>query len=165
MRRRVVVAIVMVAAASVVLFALPLAVAVRQSYRDDELLRLQRDAVAATRQIDIAAGGTDPIELPATADDLAVYDLAGRRLAGVGPASADALVAGVLRGGRLEDSSSRGRLLAAVPLVTAERLSGAVRVARSDARLTGRVRRVWLALAALAALVIALAGAAAVLIA
>ena len=38
MRRRVVLAIVLVAAASVVLFALPLAIAVRQNYRDEELL-------------------------------------------------------------------------------------------------------------------------------
>ena len=165
MRRRVVLAIVLVAAASVVLFALPLAIAVRQNYRDDELLRLQSDAVAATRQIDIGQGGGDPIEVPATADDLAVYSRAGRRLTGEGPARAGALVSDVIRTGRIEDGQEDGRLVAAVPLVTAERVTGAVRVARSDARVTSRVRRAWLALSGLAALVIALAAIAAVQIA
>ncbi|MEA2155495.1 MAG: hypothetical protein QOE11_1635, partial [Solirubrobacteraceae bacterium] len=59
MRRRLTVAIVMVAAAAVVLFALPLAIVLRDGYRDQELLRLQRDTVAAARAIDLGSSGGD----------------------------------------------------------------------------------------------------------
>ena len=43
MRRRLVVAIVSVAAASVVLFAIPLGVVQQRELRDQELVRLQRE--------------------------------------------------------------------------------------------------------------------------
>ncbi|MEA2192648.1 MAG: hypothetical protein QOI73_2769, partial [Solirubrobacteraceae bacterium] len=82
MRRRLILAIVGVAAAAVMLFALPLAVVLRDGYRDQELLRLQRDTVAAARQIDLGNSAGDPVELPAGPDRLAVYDAAGRRVAG-----------------------------------------------------------------------------------
>ena len=165
MRRRIVVAIVLVAAASVVLFALPLAVAIRDNYRDEELLRLQRDAVAATRGIDVGSASADPIELPASADDLAVYDRAGRRIAGSGPPRGDALVVATLRSGRPDDQAGGGELVASVPLVVAERVTGAMRLARSDAKVISRTRRAWLTLVGLGVLVVALAGAAAIIIA
>jgi signal transduction histidine kinase len=164
-RRRIVVAIVLVAAASVVLFALPLAVAVHNSYRDEELLRLQRDAVAATRGIDVGSASRDAIELPRSADELAVYDRTGQRLAGNGPPRGDALVMAALRSGRPGDQAAGGQLVASVPLVVAERVRGAVRIARSDATVTSRTRRAWLTLVGLGVLVVALAGAAAMIIA
>ena len=46
MRRRLILAIVGVATAAVLLFAAPLAVVLRNSYRDEELVRLQRDTLA-----------------------------------------------------------------------------------------------------------------------
>jgi signal transduction histidine kinase len=164
-RRRIVVAIVLVAAASVALFALPLAVAVRDDYRDEELLRLQRDAVAATRAIDVSRAAGDPIELPETADQLGVYDRAGQRIAGSGPSGGDAPVMATLRSGRPDDRAQGGELVASVPLVVAERVTGAVRIARDDASVTSRTRRAWLTLVGLAVVVVALAGAAAVVIA
>ncbi|MBA2516590.1 MAG: hypothetical protein H0V22_04640, partial [Solirubrobacterales bacterium] len=74
MRRRLVAAIAAVATLAVVLFAVPLGLVLQRAYRDEELLRLQRDTVAATREIDVAPASRDPIELPASADELAVYD-------------------------------------------------------------------------------------------
>lgn len=56
MKRRLVLAIVGVATLSVVLFAVPLGLSVQRTYRDEELLRLQRDTVAATRAIDLGTG-------------------------------------------------------------------------------------------------------------
>lgn len=82
MRRRLVIAIAAVAAGAIVLFAVPLGVALRQVYRDEDLLRLERDTVAATRRIDIPASPDDPIELPPGGDRRAVYDRAGQLLAG-----------------------------------------------------------------------------------
>lgn len=163
MRRRLVLAIAAVAAASIVLFALPLAFLIRRSYRDAELLRLQRDAVAATRQIDIAATSADAVELPDSTDTMAVYGRDGRRRAGQGPARADAVVRSAFAQLHPTDAAGAGTLVAAVPLVAGERVTGVVRVSRDAAAVDGRVHRAWLLLAALAAGVLAVAvGAAAV---
>jgi signal transduction histidine kinase len=150
-RRRLVAAIAGVAATAVVIFAVPLAILVAHSYRDQELLRLQRDTVTTTRQIDISRSGADAVELPATHDVLAVYDRSGRLVAGKGPPRADALVGSVLATGRAADRSGDGRLVTAVPLVVRERVAGAVLAQRSDAAAARRTHRAWLVLAGLAA--------------
>ncbi len=161
MRRRVVLAIALVAAASVALFALPLAVAVLRVERDDELLRLQRDTIAATRQIDVTAVRADQVELPASRDRRVVVDAAGRRLAGGGPIAAD-LISRALAGAKPVYTSRGGRLQVAVPIVTSERVTGVLLATRSEDRARTRAHRVWLLLLALAAIVVALAGLAAV---
>jgi len=163
-RRRLTWAIVSVAAAAVVLFAVPLALVVRTSYRDQELVRLQRDTVAATRAIDVSPSSGDRIEVPRSSDLVAVYDRAGRRVAGRGPQTADAAVLAALRGGRSTDSVRSGDLLVAVPLVQSERVTGVVRAVRDDGAVARRTHRTWLALAGLAAVLIAAAAAAAVLL-
>ena len=84
-KRRLVPAIAGVAACAVVLFAVPFAVVLQRNFRDQELLRLQRDTVAATRSIDLTPGARDRLELPASRDRLAVYNTAGTRVAGHGP--------------------------------------------------------------------------------
>lgn len=157
-------AIVAVAAAAVVLLAVPLALALQRAYREEELARLQRDTVAATRTIDIGARSADRIELPAGSDVLAVYDRGGRLIAGRGPRSADAVVRAVLRGGRTADPVVGGSLLVAVPLLRSERVAGAVRGMRDEAGVVRRTRRAWLALAALAAALIAAAVVAAIVL-
>src|SRR5690242_7585962 len=144
MRRRLLVAIAGVAAAAVILFALPLGVALKHSYRDRELLRLQRDTVAATRTIDLGTRGTDPVELPRTTDQLAVYDRAGHRVAGSGPARADDLVRSALGGGRPVAHAGSDHLLAAAPLVVNETVTGALRASRTDAAVTDSSRKAWL---------------------
>jgi signal transduction histidine kinase len=156
-RRRLIVAIVAVAAATLALFAVPLAVVLRDAYRDQELLRLQRDAVGAARQIDLSASAGDRIELPPGPDRVAVYDAGGRRVAGVGPARADSLVTDAMALRRPTTRSGDGALVVAVPLLTGERVTGALRDQRSDAVVVRRTQRAWLALAAVAAGVLLLA--------
>jgi signal transduction histidine kinase len=163
-RRRLVIAIAAVAGAAVILFAVPLAVVLRHSYRDEDLLRLQRDTIAATRGIDISSQHGDPIELPRSDDTLAVYDATGRRVAGRGPAAAPPVVASVLRTGHPADDTHGGQLEVAVPLLVAERVTGAVRAVRSDAGATRDTRGAWLVLAAIAAGVIAAASVAALVL-
>jgi signal transduction histidine kinase len=160
-RRRLALAIVGVASAAIVLFAVPLALVLRSSYRDAELARLQRDTIAATREIDVSAPGRDAIELPSTRDRLAVYDARGRRLAGSGPPVADALVRGAQRSGRAQQHAGSGQLAVAVALLKNEHLSGIVRATRSDAVVESRSRRAWLRLAVAAAALIAVAALAA----
>jgi signal transduction histidine kinase len=164
-RRRLIVAIVAVAAATLALFALPLAVVLRDGFRDQELLRLQRDTVAAARQIDLGTSAGDPVELPAGQDRIAVYDTTGRRVAGrsdAGPVRADGLVADATRLRRPTTSIRPGSLAAAVPLLTGERVTGAIRAQRSDAVVVHRTHRAWLELAAAATGVLLLAALAAV---
>jgi signal transduction histidine kinase len=155
-RRRLVLAIAVVAAGAVVLFAVPLAVVLQRTYRDEELLRVQRDAIALTRQINLGPGG-DPLDLPRTEDVLAVYDGSGHRVAGRGPGHADTLVRTTLRTSRPADRQTDGHLVVAVPVLVREHLAGAVRAVRSDAAVVHRARRAALALAGLAAIVVMLA--------
>ncbi len=157
-------AIAGVAAASVFLFAIPLALAIQQNQRDEELLRLQRDTVAATREIDLSTGRGDPVELPPNRDRLTVYDRRGLRVSGRGAAHADDLVREALRDGRAASRSANGRLTVAVPLLNRERLTGAVRAQRDDGEVSGAVHRAWLTLLAVALGVIALAVAGALLV-
>jgi signal transduction histidine kinase len=161
-RRRLVLAIALVAVVSVALFALPLGVVLQRTYRDEELLRLQRDTVAAARQIDLSRTTSDPIELPRTSDRLVVYDRAGRRLAGAGPARADGLVRDAVRTGKTRQAQRGGVLLTVVPLLAHEQVSGAVRATRSAAAVSSHTHHAWLQLAGLAGAILLLALTAAV---
>ncbi len=158
------IAIAVVAAGAVTLFALPLGVAIRRSYRDEELLRLQRDTVAATRRIDLGTAGRDAVELPPSSDALTVYDLGARRVSGNGPAAGDDLVRSSLRSGRSTSRTAGNALVVAVPLLTRERVSGVVRAARADDGVERSARRAWLALLGLGLGVVGLATLAALLL-
>ena len=164
MRRRLIAAIAGVAAAAVVLLALPLGIVLSRTYRDQELLRLQRDTVAATRAIDLGVQRGDQIELPRSSDALAVYDRAGRRVAGRRPAAASPLVRAVLRSGRLADRASTGIIEVVAPLTRNERVTGAVRAVRPDDAAAREAHRAWLVLGGVALGIIAAAVLAAVLI-
>lgn len=148
MRRRLVIAIVAVAAGAVVLFAVPLALVLQRSYRDEDLLRLQRDTIAVTRGIDVSSQRGDPIELPRTQDTLGVYDQAGRQVAGSGPPVAPQVVRSVLRSGHPADRVEGGHLVAAVPLLVDERVTGAVLAVRTDVGAARDTRGAWLVIAA-----------------
>jgi signal transduction histidine kinase len=149
-RRRLVLAIAGVATLAVTLFAVPLALVLQRTYRDEALLRLQRDTVAATRGIDIDANRRDPIELP-DHGELAVYDTGGRRIAGRGgPPTGDDIVREVLREQAPAAHAEGGRLVVAVPLVVSEQVTGIVRAERDDAEATSLARGQWWLLIAIA---------------
>lgn len=157
-------AIVGVAAGAVFLLALPLGIAVQRLYRDDEVLRLERNATAAARGFDASAGAGDPVEFPAGAaasDEIAAYSLTGELLGGEGPPRADSLVEGTLAGGRVTEAEGGGRLAVAVPVLGGERVVGAIRASRSTAELDERVLRVRLLIAGGAILIVGLAAVAA----
>ena len=160
MRRRLTLAIVGIATAAVVLFAVPLALVLRSSYQDEELALLQRDTIAATRTIDFGSA-SDPIELPESGDTIAVFDTGGRLVAGSGESSRGDLVQRVQADGRAAQSVERGQLTVAVPLLDGERIDGVVLATRSDEAVVSRTRAAWLRIAALAAAVLAAAALAA----
>jgi len=156
MKRRLVLAIAGVAAAAVAMFALPLAVVLERSYRDEALLTLQRDTIAATRGIDLS-GRPDRIELPRFNGEIGIYDRRGSLIAGVGPRAADRSTQHAIRGHEPTGSTPNGQLVVAVPILKGERITGAVRAQRNQASVAARTHRAWLALAGLAAGVLALA--------
>ena len=164
MRRRLALAIAGVAAGAIVLFAVPLGIALRQVYRDEDLLRLERDAVAATRTIDISGSSGDPIELPRHTDRYAVYARDGRLRAGRAAMGDAGLVRLALRSGRPTVRSIGNGMVAAVPLLSAERVTGVFVAARSAAAASHDTQRAWLLLAALGAGVMAAALVAALLL-
>jgi signal transduction histidine kinase len=149
-RRRLVVAIVSVAAASVVLFAIPLGVVQQRELRDQELVRLQSDAVAATRAIDVPGQPGDPVEVPRSHDRLAVYATNGRLVTGTGPANGDGPVQSALRTGTPATEQHAGRLVVAVPVLARERVTAALRASRSTAGVDADVRNRLLVVAAIA---------------
>jgi signal transduction histidine kinase len=160
-----VLAISAVAIVSVLGLAIPLARALQVGYRNEEVLRLSRDAAAATRQIDVSTSpADDPIELPRATALLGVYRPDGRRIAGTGPPRASALVRAVLATGRPAEAAGGGRVVAAVPLYAGERVAGALRAERTDARAASQTRRAWRLLALAALVIIAGAIAAAVVL-
>jgi signal transduction histidine kinase len=161
MKRRIMFAIVGVAAAAVIALAIPLAIGAGRLYQEDEVLSLERDATAAARGFDASAQAGDPVEFASSPDGLAAYDHAGRLLSGSGPAQADALVRESLATGRVMDKSTDDELVVTVPILANERVAGAIRASRSTAELSERTMRMRLTIAAAAAVIIALAAAAA----
>jgi signal transduction histidine kinase len=163
-RRRLVLAIGAVAAASVVLFAIPLVIVLERQLHDEALLRLQRDAIAATRAIDLPAQRGDPVEVPHSHDRLAVYGSTGGRIAGNGPAASDRQVTEAMRTGRPVAAEADGRLVVTVPVLARERVVGALRASRSTGALDADLRDARLVVAgvALAVIVIAMVAALAV---
>lgn len=157
MKGRLIWAIAAVAATAVILFGIPLAIGLQQTYRDEEVLRLQRDTIAATRSIDTGATSGDRPELPHFAGQVALYGEALGRIAGSGPARADATVRRAIASRAPQRSDTSGPLVVAIPIFHNERIVGAVRGERTQTAVTARTHHAWLWLAAGAAALIALA--------
>ncbi len=159
MRRRILTAIVAVAAIAILLFGLPLAIAVRSFVDEDAALRVERSAVLATRQVPSDfASAADPVEMPANFDGitLALYDTSGRLVAGNGPGQADAATLRALKN-EVVDAEARGVRVVAVPVAADESVIGAIWAAQSTAASTARTRRILLLLGGLALLVLGVA--------
>jgi signal transduction histidine kinase len=159
--RRIVIAIVAVTALAEALFALPLAVAIRHRQADQDGRELtQLAALAATR---IGDGRLLHIRRPRPEPEqqLGLYDAAGDRVDGTGPARLEAIVRPALKD-RIVDLPVNGYLVVVVPVVTGTKVSGVVRAAEPLSAGASRVRQSWVELAGLAGLVLALSAAAAV---
>jgi len=150
-----VLAIAGVATAAVVLFALPLAVVLQRSFRDEELLKLQRDTIAATRGIDLSHA-PDQVEVPRFDGAIGIYNTAGSRIAGGGPSSADRLTRRAISDRAPTSSTQGGQLVVAAPLLSAEKITGAVRAQRDQTKVAARAHSAWLALLGLGAVVVGL---------
>ncbi|MDQ1375048.1 MAG: hypothetical protein QOJ09_2386, partial [Actinomycetota bacterium] len=158
-RRHILVPMVLVTAAAMALFAIPLGAAAARLFRGRQEIRLERQATRAIGALP-ATGlhGADPVELPKAPRrmQLAVYDARGARVAGQGPAHGPSEVTGALRG-RVTDDRDGKWLAVAVPVQDEERVVGATRAAVPWAVVTEDTYTSWLVMAGFAGLAIAIA--------
>jgi len=157
LRRRVLVSIMTVTALAVIVFALPLAVAVQRLYRTEAVTALQRDAARAAAVVPDAITG-DPASLPhklSSGPSFGVYDTAGRRVAGSGPARSALAASGART--PVRDGVEGVDLAVTVPIPSDQKVVGTVRAAVPYRTVTDRVHRAWTAMALLALLAIGLA--------
>ncbi|HMF04816.1 MAG TPA: HAMP domain-containing sensor histidine kinase [Acidimicrobiia bacterium] len=152
MRRRILISLVGLTALAVLVFGIPLGYAAQRLYHDEEIFKLQREAAEAAQHVPENFGtGTDPVELPPE-DGISytLYDEAGHRVTGRGPAVADATVRAALRGD-VADATSSSTLVAAVPVTRQKGSIGAIRAGAPASLVTDRSHRAWLVMAALGA--------------
>jgi signal transduction histidine kinase len=157
LRRRVMMSIMTVTVFAVVLFILPLGIAVQRLYRSETVTALQRDAARAAAVVPdtIPGGGVSVPSRPSSFRTLGVYDTAGRRIAGSGPALS-ALAAG---GGsaQVRDAIEGVNLAVIAPIPSDQKAVGTVRAAVPYSTVTDRVHKTWAAMGLLALLAIGLA--------
>ncbi|MGW4144146.1 HAMP domain-containing histidine kinase [Streptomyces mirabilis] len=155
MRRRILRATVVAVLCALLLFAVPLAVAVLRLYRQDEIRELERAADRAALALPTLVSEFDPRELPRLRPGtrLAVYDTRARLVTGSGPVSGDAVVRAALAGSA-QSLQGGGDLVVTVPVGSAERVRGAVRVSRSGAWAWRRAAFTWLAMGGLGTLAV-----------
>ena len=161
MRRRILAAILSVTAIAIVLFGVPLAIVVERFVDDDATLRVERQAVLASREVPADfATGNDPVELPTNDDGIvfALYGADGVLTTGIGPTRADAATAEAL-GNQVVDVEIPGARVVAVPVAADERVIGVIRAEQSTAASDARTRRILLLLAGLATAVISIGAA------
>jgi signal transduction histidine kinase len=157
-RRRILTAILSVTGIAVVLFGVPLALVVKRVVDEDAMLRLERQAVLATREVpgDFTSGA-DPVELPEGRNGatLTLYDGQGHRVAGNGPGAPGAVVTQALRNEIASAKTGRSRVVA-VPVTADESVVGVIRAEQSTAASSARARRLIMLIATLAAGVVAI---------
>ena len=161
MRRRVLVAILSVTAIAIVLFGVPLAIVVERFVDDDATLRVERQAVLASREVPADfATGNDPVELPTNDDGIvfALYGADGALITGIGPSQTDAATAKAL-GNQVVDVEITGARVVAVPVAADERVIGVIRAEQSTAASDARTRKILALLGGLALGVIAIGAA------
>jgi signal transduction histidine kinase len=160
LRRQVLTAIVGVAALAVVLFAIPLAVAVQRLYRDEATTTLERDATRIAAAVpDTVSSDPSAPKIPAGLSsriDVGIYGLDGVRISGVGPDRSE--VAADARDGRIHEAVERGSLAVAAPVPSDHGLIAIVRVSTPYQALSDRTERTWLLMGALGLIVVFLAG-------
>jgi signal transduction histidine kinase len=154
------VAIVSVTAVAVVLFAVPLAFALSDLYREEEVVRLERSAAEVSEHIPSSfPTAADPVELPQKGDkQVALYNRTGSRVTGVGPVAGDVVVRAALRGD-VRDAQIGDQLVVGAPVTRGERVVGALRIEAPVSTVTRRTWHAILLMAGIGALVIGISAA------
>ncbi len=158
LRAQVRAAIAVIVVVAVLLFGIPLAVAMDRLIGSRALAGLQRDAtrgVAAVPDNVLEAGSTLPAPTASPGTIIGVYDPTGRLVAGNGPLRS--ALAARASDGREHDGTDQGALSVVLPVLSDRAVAGSVRAAIPAAVLRRRTLEAWGLLAALAAAVVAIA--------
>ena len=160
MRRRILATTLVITAAAVLVFAIPLAVVIGRLLDEQGALRLERQGVLAARNVPTDFASRDaPAELPADADiRYALYSADGRRVAGAGPATLDEFSRQALAN-RVVNGETGETLLVAIPVVDSEHVIGIVRAEQSTSTIDHRRSRAVVLIAVLGAGIVAVAAA------
>ena len=131
-------------AVAILLFALPLAIVVRQLVDEDAALRVEREAVLAARAVpaDFAAS-PDPVELRENSDGitLGLYSADGLLITGTGPDQVEATLR-VALDNRVIDTENPGSRVVAVPVAADEKVVGLIRAEQSSSASERRSRNI-----------------------
>jgi signal transduction histidine kinase len=155
-RRRITAAIVGVTAFILVAVGIPLAIVAQRSVVRSEVVKLQASAAQTLTEI---ARPIDTAQLAALRGEpdapppFAVYDTTGSVVFGDGPVPGDAAVDGAMAGSTT--TTTAGAVVVATPITDPdENMLGVLRIATSLTAVNGRVREVWLIMAAVGVLAI-----------
>jgi signal transduction histidine kinase len=158
LRRRVRLSILAATAGALVVFTLPLAVAIRSAYVQQAETELEGEAARVLVLVsDDQLLHTRTLPAPRDAEvDLSVYDSAGHLISGSGPSRSPAAVEAAASGSTVtlrEGDSFAGYL----PTSDDAKARAVVRAALDSSAVSGRYRRAWVLMGVLALLVLALA--------
>ncbi|HEY2173934.1 MAG TPA: HAMP domain-containing sensor histidine kinase [Mycobacteriales bacterium] len=146
LRHRIVLLAVTAATLATTLFGLPLAIAAAHNYRNDERHELERlaDRAAITVSADVVRGrNRQALPHGSRTTPVGLYDDAGQRTRGTGPARADAVVRSALRG-TVANGQADSELLVAVPISDGGRVVGVIRVGTPTSEVNRRTAITWL---------------------
>lgn len=158
MRRRVVASIVGVTVVALLVLGVPLSFAIAHLYEGEAVLQLERTANEARSSVstrDVVHGRAVRIR-PDGSTHFGVYDAAGRRIGGSGPARADVATRSAL-GGDAADTRIGSRTVAAVPINGDGTVVGALRANGPADLVVDRTRHAWLVMLVIAAGAVAVA--------
>jgi signal transduction histidine kinase len=151
LRHRALAAMVTVATLSIVLFAIPLGLAVRRLYRAEATTALGAGATQTAAQVpESIVAHPRPLGLLSGLPDhvtMGVYTTGGVRLTGAGPDRS--LITRRAKDGRLHSAVEADDLVVAAPVPGDPAIAAVVRAAIPYHRVTERVWRTWLLMAAL----------------
>jgi len=159
LRRRIASGILAVTTLAVLLFALPLGVAVGRLDRDREIAELQRDATRISVLVpDNPLTPSSRVRVPDSASGdtaIGLYGRLGDRAVGRGPGHSG--IAGAALDGRVHQGVESGELTVAVPVPSDSTVVAVVRAAVPVTVVTARTRRSWAAMALLVLAVLVVA--------
>jgi signal transduction histidine kinase len=150
------VSILAVTTFAVVLFSLPLAIAVQRLYRTETVTALQQEATRVAAVVPDGIPGQ--VSLPSTAlsrANVGVYDTAGRRVAGYGPRISALAATG--RATQVRAGIEGIDLAVTAPIPSDQKIVGTVRAAIPYGVIAQRVDETWAAMALFAVAAIGLA--------
>lgn len=147
-----------VATVGIVLFALPLGVAIGRLYKGREVTRLEREAIRAVGALpDKGLRGADPIRVPRTPQGitLAYYDRSARLVAGTGTSHGGREVMAALAGRESEAAGSS--LVVAVPIHDEESVVGVAQATESMSGVHTHTYATWVAMIGVGLMALAIA--------